>query len=74
MTNTATCIVCRKSMPNFTHIGYQPENGLAFQTLGHYGSTYFDPMDGSYLEISVCDECVISAEHEGIVYRSKEKR
>lgn len=37
---------------------FQPSGGLAFQTTGHYGSAFFDPMDGSRLEIAVCDQCV----------------
>lgn len=38
----------------------QPMGGLAFLTYGHYGSTIFDPMDGSWIEIAVCDECLLS--------------
>ena len=30
------------------------------RTYGHYGSTVFDPMDASYLEIVVCDPCLKS--------------
>lgn len=37
----------------------QPMGGLAFMTYGHYGSTIFDPMDGSWLEIAVCDNCLL---------------
>lgn len=29
-----------------------------FNAFGNYGSTMFDPMDGSYLEINICDECL----------------
>jgi len=36
----------------------QPHEATCFMTQGHYGSTFFDPMDGSYLEINVCDECL----------------
>lgn len=32
--------------------------GTAFRIYGHYGSTVFDPMDGSSLEIVICDECL----------------
>jgi hypothetical protein len=39
----------------------QPYDGLAFQSQGHYGSTVFDPMDGTYLEINICDECLLRA-------------
>ena len=37
----------------------QPMDGLAFVTTGHYGSTVFDPMDGTYLEIVICDKCLV---------------
>lgn len=29
-----------------------------FNAFGNYGSTMFDPMDSSYLEINICDECL----------------
>ena len=60
------CIICNKEVENWD-IAY-PENsnavhpigGTAFRTYGHYGSTVFDPMDASYLEIVVCDPCLKS--------------
>lgn len=36
----------------------QPSEGTAFTTAGHYGSGAFDPMDGSMLELNVCDGCL----------------
>jgi hypothetical protein len=67
------CIKCGKRLDNIglTTKGYQPNDGLAFNTQGHYGTTYFDPMDGSYLEIVVCDECIEKAEEDGLVFRSR---
>lgn len=41
----------------------QPLDGLGFITLGHYGSTVFDPMDGSTWEIIVCDPCLKALEY-----------
>ena len=35
-------------------------NSIAFISHGNYGSTIFDPMDGSYLEIYVCDQCLVN--------------
>jgi hypothetical protein len=75
MSETCKCIRCNKDLANIADIGLQPSKGLAFQTRGHYGSTYFDPMPefggpSTYLEIVVCDNCVKSAEMEGIVHRS----
>jgi len=52
------CIRCDKELHNYMIDDLQPDNGLAFYTRGHYGSTVFDPMDGSWLGIVVCDDCV----------------
>lgn len=64
------CVKCDKSLENIIRSGYQPLNGLAFQTEGHYGSAYFDQMNGTYLEIAICDECVAWLENNGRLYRS----
>lgn len=62
------CIACKKVLENIMdERGFQPARGLAFVTRGHYGSTFFDPMDGSFLEIAVCDDCVRAATEAGIV-------
>lgn len=60
------CIVCQSEVDNWD-IAYpkdatqvHPIGGTVFRTYGHYGSTVFDPMDASYLEIVVCDECLNS--------------
>lgn len=65
------CIACRKEMKNYMSDGLQPDDGICFYSKGHYGSTVFDPMDGSYLEICVCDECLTKAASEGLVYRAE---
>ena len=52
--------VCDIEMDNLIDKGFQPTHGLAFITYGHYGSTYFDPMNGDYLEICICDVCLAS--------------
>lgn len=56
------CIRCGKKLEDIMEGGQsvQPSGGIAFVTHGHYGSTVFDPMDGSWCEIVVCDECAIS--------------
>lgn len=36
----------------------QPYAATTFHSYGHYGSTTFDPMDGSFIEINVCDDCL----------------
>lgn len=37
----------------------QPYKGTAFESYGHYGSTVFDPMSKIYLQINICDSCLI---------------
>lgn len=60
------CIVCNTEVENWD-IAYpegdsqvHPIDGTAFRTYGHYGSSVFDPMDSSYLDIVVCDPCLRS--------------
>lgn len=65
------CIKCDKSLTNLANVGMQPDNGLACVTYGHYGSTYFDPMDGSYLEFTICDTCIKELVDKGYVYEGK---
>jgi len=37
----------------------QPYAGTTFISYGHYGSTVFDPMNGTtFLELNICDECL----------------
>jgi hypothetical protein len=71
MSDNLRCVVCEKAMMNISDKCHQPIDGLAFHTCGHYGSTYFDPVDGSYLELSICDECVKEADRKGLVGRGK---
>lgn len=53
------CVGCGALLVNMMEgEGIQPMRGLAFSTGGHYGSSVFDPMDGSRIQIVVCDECL----------------
>lgn len=58
-----TCIVCGRHFdsaandPSFDAVPYE---GTLFYSRGHYGSTAFDPMDGTWLEIVVCDQCLLT--------------
>lgn len=66
------CFKCGTEMTNLMaghHGGFQPGEGLAFYTYGHYGSTIFDPMDGSAIGIAICDECLGPAMETGAVFR-----
>ena len=60
------CIVCDVEVENWDEAypedepQVHPIDGTVFRTYGHYGSTVFDPMDASYLEVVVCDKCLKS--------------
>lgn len=58
MAKALPCIVCDKEFHNveFSDVN-QPYNGTAFQTNGHYGSTFWDE-PWQKIEINVCDECL----------------
>lgn len=57
---TFPCIICHKVLENVLDDlkDNQPYNALEFVTRGHYGSTYFDPMNGDKLIVNICDDCV----------------
>lgn len=65
--NTIDCIVCGKTLDNLDYesrvtgvrVEVHPMSGLHFRTYGHYGSTVFDPMTGTYLDVAICDPCVM---------------
>lgn len=67
------CIVCKEPLKNLMYPeGNQPLGGLGFfRTYGHYGSSEFDPMDGSFLCINVCDICLEEAGKAGHVLLSQ---
>lgn len=54
------CIVCGATLENvWPESDNQPSDGTAFSSYGHYGSTFFDPIDGQQIEINVCDPCLV---------------
>ena len=65
------CIVCKKTLtPVFadysTPSGYvQPNDANTLGSSGNYGSTVFDPLDGSYVIANVCDTCLSTGLEEG---------
>lgn len=61
------CICCNRSVETAMEGTTQPYAATSFNTIGHYGSTVFDPMDGSYLSINVCDDCLVKAAARGVV-------
>lgn len=70
MSDRLACIVCRGELENLMEGagGIQPMHGLEFVSHGHYGSTVFDPMDGTSLRVCICDECLEKAGADGIVF------
>lgn len=66
------CIVCLKPLEDALYepsTGNQPHAGTAFVTTGHYGSTIYDPMDGSWLEVNICDPCIRLRSKDGFILR-----
>lgn len=62
------CVVCDKPLKDASGgLHFQPMGGTAFQSYGHYGSTVFDPMDGSFIELAICDQCLVKAGGKGQV-------
>lgn len=59
--NALPCIVCEKPLKNVfsEESENHPSEGTTFTSEGHYGSTAWDPMDGQYIEINICDECLV---------------
>lgn len=60
------CIVCKRAL-EAVGSGSQNHAGDAneFRAHGQYGSRIFDPMDGTYLAINICDDCVTQAAGDG---------
>jgi hypothetical protein len=58
------CIVCDEQVPGWPveylddYSETYPLGGTVFRAYGNYGSTIFDPMDGSFIEIVICDSCL----------------
>ncbi len=59
------CFVCGKALESVFPDLYQPYDATSFVSYGHYGSTVFDPMDGTYLRIIICDEH-LKERHEAV--------
>ena len=68
MNNTLPCIVCRTELnPALDGLDNQPYAATAFNTRGHYGSTFWDPLDGTMIEINVCDPCLVAASQRNAI-------
>lgn len=53
-----SCLICERPLDPIDNSSVLPYNGTLFESQGHYGSTCYDPMDGSRLEFAVCDVCL----------------
>lgn len=68
-----SCIGCGQELVNaFDDATNQPYNGTTFTSHGHYGSTAFDDFEGYFLEINVCDACLIL--HKDRVMQGRDRR
>ena len=50
------CFVCDKQLKEYGHM--HPDGAIHFLSYGHYGTTVFDPMDGSTINVFICDHCL----------------
>ena len=65
---TISCFKCQKQLENITErVANQPDGALEFISYGHYGSRAFDPMNGDFLIINICDDCLLEASEKGLV-------
>ena len=51
----------------------QPMRATCFTAGGQYGSTVFDPMNGDYLEINVCDTCLLQRQHRVLHHKAGDR-
>ena len=69
------CIVCGAALDNVIDDSEnQPYGATAFMSDGHYGSTAFDPLDGTFLEVNICDPCLIQAQLNAEVLWGRDHR
>ena len=67
------CIVCEKELQEEEHFGCRSllcwgiiYDGIILKSAGNYGSTEYDPFDdsvGEYLEMALCDKCLVAKGH-----------
>lgn len=67
------CIVCERTLgsalPERFDGANQPYAGTVFYAYGQYGSTIFDPMDETFLEVNICDDCLDKKARRGFILR-----
>jgi hypothetical protein len=70
------CIVCgvKPDSVEQLDVNNQPYKATTFASHGHYGSTAYDPMDGSFIEVNVCDACLRESARTGRVAEGQDYR
>jgi hypothetical protein len=74
MAKSFPCIICGKELSGYgdpEEVVAQPDNGVMCTTYGNYGSTVFDPMDGSFLAFNICDDCLVEAGEKGTLFLTR---
>ena len=62
------CIVCKRPLNEIpSGDSNHADDANSFRSRGQYGSTVYDPMDETYLEVNICDQCLTAAAKDGAV-------
>lgn len=71
---TMPCIACGRELKQVEDDApeNQPYGATEFRTHGHYGSTAYDPMDGHYIVVNICDLCLVT--HADRVREGRDRR
>lgn len=76
---TRACFVCNKTVlsafDDYEMDILEPASkAVCFTSGGNFGSTIFDPMDGTIIEITVCDDCLKNKKDRVIAYKIQHKK
>lgn len=75
MINAKPCVVCGEKLEDADVLAdNQPYGGTTFISHGQYGSTAYDPMDGRYIELNLCDPCLRTAADKGWVLERRARK
>jgi hypothetical protein len=67
------CFRCGEHLEEVDEEGInQPHGAQVFISNGHYGATLFDPIDGSWLELNICDNCLKQYQSRGRILVGKQ--
>lgn len=69
------CLICGMALTRaFDEYEAQPDDAVMGTITGNYGSTVFDPFDGTALAFNVCDECLVKAGEQGRIFAYRAAR